>query len=836
MNAPIDVSFFARAAKPLTSYRKYWAARFGTAKFLPTSREEMQALGWDSCDIIIVTGDAYVDHPSFGMAVIGRMLEAQGFRVGIIAQPDWQTAEPYKLLGKPNLFFGVTAGNMDSMINRYTADRKIRSDDAYTPGDIGGKRPDRAALVYSQRCREAYKEVPIVLGGIEGSLRRIAHYDYWSDKVRRSVVVDAKCDLLLYGNAERAIVEIAHRLAAKEPIANITDVRGTAFIRRQGDETAQGWFEIDSTNVDAPGRVEAHVNPYLMISEQAKEQGATCARDDEAADVAVKAEAAGSPVLKAKTPALANPAIKPLTFVQNPSLPSMQGKIKVPPRDRSVIRLPSYEQVRSDAVLYAHANRVLHLETNPGNARALVQAHGEGVTARDVWINPPPIPLTTVEMDYVFDLPYARSPHPSYADDNGSHDHTTKIPAWEMIRFSVNIMRGCFGGCSFCSITEHEGRIIQSRSENSVIHEIEEIRDKVKGFTGVISDLGGPTANMYRIGCKSKVIESACRKPSCVYPDICPNLNTDHSLLIRMYRRARALPGIKKILIGSGLRYDLAVRSPEYIKELVTHHVGGYLKIAPEHTEGGPLSKMMKPGMGAYDRFKQLFDQYSEEAGKKQYLIPYFIAAHPGTTDEDMMHLAIWLKRNGFKADQVQTFYPSPMATATAMYHSGLNPLKGISRDERKGERVDIVKGDKRRRLHKAFLRYHDPNNWPLLRDALKAMGRADLIGNGQHHLIPSYQPQTDGSYQSARRKNSTVSGKTSVVTTGRVKRADESQHDPRNLPEAQPRVQPRKGVILTQHTGLPPRATGARAGSGKPGGRPSGGPVTPARGSKKPR
>ncbi|RZL92275.1 MAG: YgiQ family radical SAM protein, partial [Variovorax sp.] len=581
MNAPVDVSFFTRAAKPLTSYRKYWAARFGTAKFLPTSRAEMDALGWDSCDIIVVTGDAYVDHPSFGMAVIGRMLEAQGFRVGIIAQPDWQSAAPFKALGKPNLFFGVTAGNMDSMINRYTADRKIRSDDAYTPGDVGGRRPDRAAIVYSQRCKEAWNDVPIVLGGIEGSLRRIAHYDYWQDKVRRSIVVDAKCDLLLYGNAERAIVEIAHRLAAREPVHQITDVRGTAFVRR---ETPEGWFEIDSTSVDEPGRVEAHVNPYLMVSDQAKANGATCAKEDEAQAVASAAE----------TAAAVNPAIKPLTFVPNPALQA-RGRIKVPPRDRSVIRLPSYEQVRADPVLYAHANRVLHLETNPGNARALVQAHGEGATARDVWINPPPIPLTTAEMDHVFDLPYARSPHPRYADEDGSHDGATKIPAWEMIRFSVNIMRGCFGGCTFCSITEHEGRIIQSRSEESIIKEVEAIRDSVKGFTGTISDLGGPTANMYRIGCKSPEIESACRKPSCVYPGICPNLNTSHDPLIKIYRRARALKGIKKILIGSGLRYDLAVKSPEYVKELVQHHVGGYLKIAPEHTEQGPLTKMMKP-------------------------------------------------------------------------------------------------------------------------------------------------------------------------------------------------------------------------------------------------
>ena len=762
-----DVSLFPRQAKPLTSYRKYWAARFGTAPFLPMSKEEMTQLGWDSCDIIIVTGDAYVDHPSFGMAVIGRMLENQGFRVGIIAQPDWQSADPFKALGKPNLFFGVTAGNMDSMINRYTADRKIRSDDAYTPGDVGGKRPDRAVLVYSQRCKEAFSDVPIVLGGIEASLRRIAHYDYWSDKVRRSVVVDSKCDLLLYGNAERAIVEIAHRLAAKEPVQHITDVRGTAFVRR---ETPQGWYEINSTDIDTPGRVEAHVNPYLMVSEQAKAQGQSCAREDEAQAVA---DASNAQVMQ---------------FVPNPNLPALQGKgkLKVPPRDRSVIRLPSYEQVKSDPVLYAHANRVLHLETNPGNARALVQAHGEGTTARDVWVNPPPIPLTTAEMDHVFDLPYARSPHPTYADEKGSHDGATKIPAWEMIRFSVNIMRGCFGGCTFCSITEHEGRIIQSRSEDSVIREIEDIRDKVAGFTGVISDLGGPTANMYRIGCKSPEIEAACRKPSCVYPGICQNLNTDHSALIHMYRRARALKGVKKILIGSGLRYDLAVKSPEYVKELVTHHVGGYLKIAPEHTEGGPLSKMMKPGIGSYDKFKQMFDKYSEEAGKKQFLVPYFIAAHPGTSDEDMMNLALWLKRNGFRADQVQTFYPSPMATATAMYHSGKNPLGRVTRES---ESVDIVRGEKRRRLHKAFLRYHDANNWPLLREALKAMGRADLIGNGKHHLIPTFQPMTDGAYTSARRKNSTASAtpqRTSSKTTMRN--------------------QPTKGRVLTQHTGLPPR------------------------------
>lgn len=715
-----------QAAKPLFDYPKFWAECFGPAPFLPMSKEEMDQLGWDSCDIIIVTGDAYVDHPSFGMAIIGRLLEAQGFRVGIIAQPDWRSKDDFMKLGQPNLFFGVAAGNMDSMINRYTADKKIRSDDAYTPGGLAGRRPDRASLVYSQRCKEAFSDTPVILGGIEASLRRIAHYDYWQDKVRRSILMDATADILLYGNAERAVVEIAQRMAAGERVEQITDVRGTAFVRR---DTPEGWFEVDSTRIDRPGKVDKIINPYVNTQDTS-----ACAIEQEKGEQEDPNEA------------------KVVQLLAHPRLE----------RERTVIRLPSFEKVRSDAVLYAHANRVLHLETNPGNARALVQKHGEV----DVWFNPPPIPMSTEEMDYVFGMPYARVPHPLYGKE--------KIPAYEMIRFSVNIMRGCFGGCTFCSITEHEGRIIQNRSHESILAEIEEMK-KVPGFTGVVSDLGGPTANMYRIACKDPEIERHCRKPSCVWPGICENLNTDHSSLIELYRKARALPGVKKILIASGLRYDLAVESPEYVKELVTHHVGGYLKIAPEHTEEGPLSKMMKPGIGTYDAFKRMFEKFSKEAGKEQYLIPYFIAAHPGTTDEDMMNLALWLKRNGFRADQVQAFYPSPMASATAMYHSGKNPLRKVTY---KSDGVTIVKSDQQRRLHKAFLRYHDPKGWPMLREALERMGRADLIGNGKHHLIPTYQPQTD-EYQSARRKNSTPAGS---KKTGKP--------------------------LLTQHTGLPPRAS----------------------------
>lgn len=703
-------------ARALFSYRPYWAKRFGIAPYLPTTRAEMDELGWDSCDVVLVTGDAYIDHPSFGMALVGRLLERHGFRVGILDQPDWRSAEAFGELGRPNLFWGVTAGNMDSMVNRYTSDKKVRSDDAYSPNGAAGLRPDRSTLVYTQRCREVAADVPVVIGGIEASLRRIAHYDYWSDKVRRSMLVDSHADLLVYGNAERAIVEIAHRLAAGEKIDAIRDLRGTAFLGAR-----EGFAQIDSTSIDKPGRVEPLPDPYAMTQDE------SCATVEAPADNLVQ--------------------LRPRRI----------------DRSQQVIRMPSFEAVQSDRALYAHASRILHLEANPGNARALVQRHGEGPKAKDVWINPPPLPLTTAEMDELYELPFTRLPHPKH--------QATKLPAYEMIKFSVTILRGCFGGCSFCSITEHEGRVIQSRSEKSILGEIERIRDQTPGFTGIISDLGGPTANMYRMACKSREIEAACRKPSCVFPDICDNLGTDHSSLVALYRKARALEGVKRVFIASGVRYDLAVRSPEWIRELAQHHTGGYLKIAPEHTEDGPLTHMMKPGIGAYDRFKELFDRYSKEAGKEQYLIPYFIAAHPGTTDVDMLNLALWLKRNNFRPDQVQAFLPSPMASATAMYHTGLNPLRSI----KARERVDVVKSMPQRRLHKAFLRYHDPNNWPMLREALHRMGRADLIGGGKHQLVPSWQPAGTGGQHEGRRG----------------------------------RVQP--GVALTQHTGLPPRATGQK-------------------------
>ncbi|MCG9731526.1 YgiQ family radical SAM protein [Shewanella sp. Isolate13] len=689
----------------LFTFPKYRSELTKPAPFLPMSRKEMAKLGWDSCDIIIVTGDAYVDHPSFGMAVIGRMLEAQGFRVGIISQPDWSSKEDFMKLGKPNLYFGVTAGNMDSMINRYTAERRMRHDDAYTAGNVGGKRPDRAVTVYTQRCKEAFKQVPVVIGGIEASLRRIAHYDYWSDKVRRSVVLDAKADILIYGNAERPLVEFSHRLAAGEPMSQLHDIRGTAVIR---NEPLPEWKGVDSRKLDQLHKIDPIPNPY----------GAD--------DVGCKN--------------LSGPTDEKIFDNDAPKAISVQPP-RPKPWEKTYVMLPSYEKVSEDKYLYAHASRILHQEQNPGCARALFQKHAE----RAIWVNPPAWPLNTDEMDGVFDLAYQRVPHPCYGKE--------KIPAYDMIKTSINIMRGCFGGCSFCSITEHEGRIIQSRSQDSIVKEIKDIQDKVPGFTGVISDLGGPTANMYHLGCTSVKAESTCRRLSCIFPSICGHLDTDHQATIDLYRAARDIPGIKKVLIASGVRYDLATEDPRYVKELATHHVGGYLKIAPEHTEEGPLSKMMKPGMGTYDKFKALFDKYSQEAGKKQYLIPYFISAHPGTTNEDMVNLALWLKAEKFKLDQVQNFYPSPMANATTIYHTELNSLKNVKHNS---EQVTVPKKGRQRKLHKALLRYHDPAGWPLIREALIAMGKEKLIGNGPNCLVPVETRQE----REANRSNKKLSGK----------------------------------------------------------------------------
>ncbi|MBF5044777.1 YgiQ family radical SAM protein [Aggregicoccus sp. 17bor-14] len=611
--------------------------------FLPVTRADMAARGWEQLDIIIVSGDAYVDHPAFGPPLIARFLEGRGFKVGIIPQPDWHSAEPFKVLGKPRLFFGVAAGNMDSMLNRLTAQKKNRSADQYSPGGRTDSRPDRASIVYAQRCREAFPDVPIVLGGIEASLRRIAHFDYWSEKVRRSIVMDAKVDLLVFGMGERPIWEIADRMNRGEKMSDLKDVRGTAYI--------------------------------ISNAEMQKHE----------ADPARRAA------------------------------------------DKKTVVLPSYEEVIADKVAFARMTHDFQLETNPGNARPMAQRHGD----RAVYFNPPAHPLddgraegtATVAMDELYDLPFNRVPHPMYKEP---------IPAYETVKHSVVLMRGCFGGCSFCSITEHEGRVIQSRSGESVLREIRELR-RMGDFRGTVTDLGGPTANMYKMKCKSEAIESKCRKLSCVHPGVCENLVTDHGPLIELMRDVRQEEGVKHVFIASGVRYDLAERSPEYVKELAAHHVGGQLSVAPEHVSPRVLEKMKKPGIESFERFQTMFACASKDAGKEQYDIPYFISGHPGSTLEDMVELAQWLKKNGKRPRQVQDFIPTPMSMAACMYYSGMDPMKM--------EPVYTATGLREKRLQKALLLYWNPEQWPLAREALRQAGREDLIGRGPHCLVPPETP-----------------------------------------------------------------------------------------------
>lgn len=608
--------------------------------FLPTCRADLDARGWDAVDIVIVSGDAYVDHPSFGPVLIARFLEGRGYRVGILAQPDWKSADPFKELGRPRLFFGVSAGNLDSMLNRLTAQKKNRAEDQYSPGGDTGCRPDRATVVYAQRCREAFPDVPIVLGGIEASLRRIAHYDYWSDTVRRSVLVDSKADLLVFGMGERPILEVARRLKDGEPVRQIRDVRGTAWIAPKAESAA-------------------------IIADPAK-------------------------------------------FTT----------------DRKVVVLPSYEEVKEDKAAYAKMAKLFQMETNPGNARRLAQGHGDRV----VVYNPPAFPLdddtgngeaTNVAMDELYDLPFNRVPHPTYQGP---------IPAYETVKHSIVLMRGCFGGCTFCSITEHEGRVIQSRSSGSVLRELRQIR-RMTDFRGTVTDLGGPTANMYKMRCKSKDIESKCRKLSCVHPGVCENLVTDHGPVIDVMQQVRAEEGVKHVFIASGVRTDLAERSPEYVAELAGHHVGGQLSVAPEHVAPGVLAKMKKPGPESFERFRTMFQCASEDAGKDQYDVPYFISGHPGCTLGDMVELALWLKAKGYRPRQVQDFIPTPMSIASAMYYTGIDPLTG--------EEVYVARGLREKKLQKALLLYWNREQWPMVREALVEAGRQDLIGSGPDALVP---------------------------------------------------------------------------------------------------
>lgn len=595
---------------------------------LPTNRKEMEQRGWSSVDIVFVTGDAYIDHPSFAMAILGRLLEAAGFRVAILSQPDWRSAEPWRSFGPPRLFYAVSAGNMDSMINHYTANKKVRNDDAYSPGGEIGRRPDRATLAYCQRAREAHPGIPVIAGGVEASLRRIAHYDYWSDKVRRSILMDCKADLLAFGMGERAILSIAAALDRGEPLASLRSLRGVAY-RLGASETA--------------------------------------------------------------------------------------------PAGKDTVTLPSYEDVVASKHEFANMTRIAHQETNPLNAKRLVQRHGR----QTVVVNPAALPLTQAEMDLVYGLPFTRKPHPSYG--------ARKIPAFEVIRDSVQIMRGCFGGCTFCSITAHEGRIIQSRSPESVLSELRQMAAD-PGFKGVVSDIGGPTANMYEMRCTKPDVEAICRRQSCVHPSICKLLGTNHAPLVSLMRKARSVPGVKKVFVASGIRMDLAQQDPVYMRELTSHHVGGYLKVAPEHTDPHVLELMKKPGAEDFLAFDRAFKKASRRAGKEQYLIPYYIAGHPGSDLDAMIDLALFLKRNGYKPDQVQDFIPSPFDIAACMYHTGVDPMTM--------KPVHVARHMNDRRFQRVLLQFFKPENYFAVREALARAKRQDLIGDGPDCLIPSRPPR----------------------------------------------------------------------------------------------
>ncbi|MGA2447948.1 MAG: YgiQ family radical SAM protein [Polyangiaceae bacterium] len=601
--------------------------------FLPTNREEMRAHGWDTLDVLIVTGDAYVDHPAFGPVLVARFLAGRGLRVGIVAQPRWIDASDVGRMGRPRLFVGVSAGNLDSMLNKLTAQKKVRSEDSYSPGGRTNMRPNRATIVYSNLCRQAFPGVPIVLGGIEASLRRIAHYDYWSDSVRRSILLDSKADLLVFGMGERPAWEIAQRLERGQHVDQLTDVRGTAHVKKN----RRSWEAV-----------AASVSRYVA--------------------------------------------------------------------DRKPVVLPSYEEVCADKVAFATMSRMFQLETNAHNARPLLQPHGDEA----VYFNPPALPLGEAEMDAVYDLPFARRPHPSYGAEG--------VPAFETVKHSIVTMRGCFGGCTFCSITEHEGRIIQSRSASNVLREVRAL-SRMEGFAGTITDVGGPTANMYKMRCQHEDLERACRRLSCVHPRICENLETDHGPLLELLRQVRSEPGVKHAYVASGVRYDLAARSPEFVRELARHHTGGQVSVAPEHSSPEVLDKMKKPPIEHFERFTQVFCDASEKAGKDQTLSAYFITGHPGSTMKDTIALALWLKERDLRPRQVQDFIPTPMAMATAMFFTGIDPLTM--------EPVSVVRDLREKKLMKALLYWWDEEQQPLAREALRGAARSDLIGCAPHCLVP---------------------------------------------------------------------------------------------------
>jgi uncharacterized radical SAM protein YgiQ len=594
------------------------ARRPGREEFLPVTADDVRARGWDAPDVVFITGDAYVDHPAFAAALLGRVLEADGLRVAILAQPDWRSAEAFRALGRPNLAFAISAGNLDSMLARYTAGRKLRSEDGYTPGGVPGRRPERATIVYAQRAREAFPGVPIVVGGVEASLRRLAHYDYWTDRVRGSLLLDAKADLLVYGMGEAPLRAIVHRLAAGQDVRALRDVPGTCY---------------------ATGASEA------------------------------------------------------------------------PPDG---VALPSLEEVVADPDALGLATRLVVDESRRAEPRVMVQAHGR----RHVVQNPPPAPEEAAELDRYYDLPFTRAAHPSVP---------APVPALTVVRDSITIHRGCFAGCAFCSLALHQGPRVRSRSEASVLREARTLAAR-PDFPGTITDLGGPTANMYGLGCGDPRAHAECRRRSCLVPAICRHLRTDHARLTRLMADLARVPGVKRVLVASGVRTDLALGDPAYMRALAREHTGGQLSVAPEHVAKAALASMGKPGIAVHEAFAERFDAESRGAGKEQYLVPYFLVGHPGTDLAAAIELALYLKRKGLRPRQVQEFIPLPMDAATAMFVGGRDPWTG--------EAVHVPK-ERERRLQKALAQYFLPENHARVREALRSADRADLIGRGADALVP---------------------------------------------------------------------------------------------------
>lgn len=593
--------------------------------FLPVSKADLKKRNWDQLDIIFVSGDAYVDHPAWAAAILGRFLERHGYRVGIIAQPDWRNQEDFKKLGAPRLFFGVSAGNLDSMVNHYTADKKKRREDAYSPGGKAGFRPDRATIVYSNRLRETFPGVPVIIGGIEASLRRLAHYDYWSDKIRRSLLLDSKADLLVYGMGEYVLLEIARYLETGRDIKDLVSLPGTCY--------------------------------------------------------------------------------------SSPLLPE------------GVLEIPSYEAVQENVKDFSLSTHLIYKNTNPYSASPLAQKHGD----RWVIVNPPPQPLSTEQMDAIYEIPFLRQSHPVYDKDGG-------IPALTPVQFSMLTHRGCFGGCAFCSIGLHQGKFIQSRSIESLITEAQSFVTH-PDFRGSIPDLGAPSANMYGMNGKASSKCEKCNRISCLFPKVCKNLNTDHWASLRLWRRIRKIKGIRNIRVASGVRYDLILidKSGQYLRELCRHHVGGQLKIAPEHVASTVTDLMGKPGQTNYKEFIKSFTQMNKKLGKKQFLIPYFISAHPGSGLKESIELAEFVRDHmQYYPEQVQNFTPTPMTISTSMYYTGLNPFNGRG--------VYVPKSTWERKAQRSLLQYRNPANHKLAREALKKAGRTDLIGFSSHALVTPHQ------------------------------------------------------------------------------------------------